>query len=190
MAMSFISQFKSIPKYGIIVLVNKQDNQAYTIFSQSLPTLFCTTLCKLKEGIHDNKLLQDAFNNDLLTLEIVKGYESDPGSTELRNAYEVYTRNSGYKDMRVGYKATSYKLKKYVLNHFRADLCYSEPLVYVCGRSPTLGEIVLGIFHSIPEANEWVSSVYGDKLNDILPVFVDNELTKEYHKLNGYKICR
>lgn len=193
MSNNLLNEFKNIPKSGIIAFLNEQDKSFYLFFSGSLPSLFCTHLLKLKEGIHDCKELQDAFNNDLLHSWVIKGYDKDPGSVELRSEYErivhEYTYTE-YKNMRKSYKAIGYRLKKYVLNDFRGNNYSEQPLVYVCGKSPSLGDIVLGIFDSIPEADEWCESTYGKSTNDLLPIFKDNSLTKEYHDMHGLKICR
>jgi hypothetical protein len=50
--------------------------------------------------------------------------------------------------------------------------------------------MLLGVFTSIPEADEWIQSVYGDKRSDIIPVYCENELTRDYISKNGYEIHR
>jgi hypothetical protein len=188
---NLINDFKNIPKCGIIGFISS--SSYYLFFSSTLPSLFCTHLLKLKEGIHDCKELQDAFNQDDLRCEVIKGYSKDPGSIELRSQYERIVHEykyTEYKNMREGYKAIGYRLKKYVLNDFRREKGNFGPLVYVCGKSPSLGEIVLGIFDSIPEANDWCELTYGKNTSDLIPVFKVNELTQEYHDKHGFKICR
>lgn len=189
----FLQHFKTIPQYGILAFVSEVDKSIYMFFSQTAMSIFCTHMIKLKQGIHDNTSLQHAFNQNLLQLKVIKSYESDPGSIALRADYELLISEHmllGYKDMRNGFKAIGYKIKKYILNDFRSDVSSLPPLVYVCGRSLSLGEVVLGVFDSIPSADEWLNSTYGSKRNDVLPTFVDSDLTREYHKANGYKICR
>lgn len=188
---NLIIDFKNIPKCGIIAFISS--SSYYLFFSSTLPSLFCTHLLKLKEGIHDCKELQNAFDHDDLRCEVIKGYTKDPGSIELRSQYERIVHEYQYtdlKNMREGYKAIGYRLKKYVLNDFRPTMVTCSPLVYVCGRSPSLGEIVLGIFDSIPEANDWCEITYGKNTSNLIPVFKDNDLTREYHDKHGYKICR
>jgi len=191
--LNFLEQFKTIPNTGIIAFISEIDKTVFVFFSNSSFTLFCTHIYKLKLGIHDNKLLQDRFNQNLLTIQVIKGYDSIPESVDLRCEYERTIskfKADGYTDMREGYKAISYRIKIYVLNDFRAVNFAVTPLVYVCGRSTNVEEIVLGIFDSIPLAEEWLNSVYGDKRSGVLPEFVDNELTREYHRINGYEIYR
>lgn len=184
-----LNTLKSIPNSGIITFVNNRDKSVYVFFSSKLFTQFCTHLYKLREGIHDNDSLQQSFNNDLLdikTEDVIISIEP----TSLRSEYDRITReyiSSGYSDMRAGYKASSFKIKKYVLNDFR-DEGSRYPLVYVCGTSYSLGDVVLAIFDSIPEADDWIASVYGDKRIGILPVYCDNELTREYRIKYGYEM--
>ena len=190
---NLMNDLRNIPQSGLITFINNRDKTFYLIFSPRLATTFLTQICKLKDNIHDCKELQLAFNDGLLHSWIERGYDKDPGSIELRSQYERIVHEyitNGFSNMREGYKAIGYRLKKYVLNDFRRETCKSDPLVYVCGKSPSLGEIVLGIFDSIPEANEWCEATYGDKVSELIPIFKDNALTIEYHNKHGYKICR
>jgi hypothetical protein len=187
---------QDIPICGVLGFFNTSilgNPEAYLFFSSTAFTLFCTHLTKLRMHIHDCKGLQDAYDNNTLEFSVVKSYTIDPGPIELRSAYErsiADYRSKGYTDMRDGYKAITYKIKKYVLADFRDNVTRVQPLVYVCGRSPNAGEVVLGIFDSIPNADDWLASTYKGKATDILPIFANNELTIEYHKENGYALYR
>lgn len=190
--MPFIQEIKQYPLVGIIAFIDEPNKSIYAFFSNSSFTLFCTNLCKLRSGIHENKQLQDAFNRDALETVVLKGYEVDPGSLELRSQYklliEQYIQN-GYTDMRKDYSPIGYKLKTFILTDYRNKYIH-KPLVYVVGRSRGVEEIVLGIFDSIPESEEWINSVYGSKRTELLPVFCTNQLTKDYHENNGLAIYR
>ena len=190
---NLLNEFKEVPSSGVIVFLDKSQYSFYTFFSSTLPSLLCTHLLTLKAGTHDNKQLQASFNADSLTHLVVAGYDKDPGSIELRTQYERIVnefKGNEYKNMREGYKAIGYRLKKYVLNDFRGVSYSQQPLIYVCGKSPSLGDIVLGIFDSVPDANEWIELTYGNSVNDLLPIYKDNSLTREYHNKYGLKICR
>lgn len=194
MSANLIIQFKDLPNSGVGLFLNEQDKTFYVFFSPSFSTSFCTHLCKLKDNIHENFLLQDAFNKDLLQLTVYTGYSKDPGSIILRSDYQLavkYNQGMGYSDMRSGYKAVSYKVKSFILNDFRSvgsgDFT-TDPLVYVCAKSANGGCILLGIFRSIPESEEWVTSVYGRVLNGVIPKFAYNELTNLYRDAYGDRL--
>lgn len=191
--MSFlINNLKEVPNIGVSAFVDNANKAVFVFFSNSLFTLFCTHIYKLKLGIHDNKQLQEAFNNNSLDIVHLNSYKEDPGTIELRSEYtrrvDQYV-SMGYKNMRDGYKAISYRIKTYVLTDYR-DIHKMTPLVYVVGRSLNSGEILLGVFDSIPESEEWVKCVYGDKRNEIIPQFCDNDLTKAYIQKYGYEMIR
>lgn len=191
---NLIIQFKDLPNSGVGLFLNEQDKTFYVFFSPSFATSFCTHLCKLKDNIHDNALLQDAFNKDLLQLCIVNSYSKDPGSIILRSDYQLAVEDNkgkGYSDMRAGYKAVSYKVKSFILNDFRPvksrDFT-TDPLVYVCAKSANGGCLLLGIFRSIPESEEWIELTYGRVLVGVTPKFAYNELTNLYRDAHGDRL--
>lgn len=189
---TFLEELIAIPQFGVAAFIDEPNKSVYLYFSNSLYTLFSTHIARLKLGIHDCKPLQDAFDDVRFEIRVLTAFESDPGSIALRTEYvrqQQLFLSAGYKDLRAGYKPIGYKLKTRVLSDYRNNYI-NTPLVYITGRSPCQEEIVLGIFNSIPESTEWVNSIYGDKTNDVLPEFCDNELTQGYLKANGYKLLK
>lgn len=182
MATSMFNQFKDIPPHGLIALISQ--NKVYLLYSVSLPSTFCTLLLKLYNNVHENEQLQAAYNAGTLEHIVIECYEHKPSNDELIRDYKKHLDDmlkGGFTDMREGLRMPKYRVKTYVLNDFRGGV---SPLVYVVGKLKDK-DVVMAVFESLPESEEWVTSKFGSQRVNVLPIYHDNELSLEYFKKFG-----
>lgn len=179
----------TFPLVCIYALVDTSSNSLFPLFSNgnSLNQL-SLHLTQLRRGIHDCKKLQDAFNRNALELRVLKAYEVNQVDLVLRVQASLLFNNSGYTDMTGHYSDIRYRIVTRVDGDYR-DLLAHIPLVYVTLKSRSLEALVIGVFDSMMDADEWLGIHYpGQKITSL--VFATNERTVEYHNTAGYKLIR
>lgn len=184
-----LQQLISFPNSCIYALVDEANKGMFICFCESRGlTSLMPNIVSLKRGVHDYKLLQEAFNNNSLDIRVLKDYKDNPPDEAVIRAEMMHMlAKSGYRDLRGDGPPTSYRLKLRILG-----VDSDTPLVYVSCKSTTVNELLLGIFDSIHEAEDWMSATYPGQRDSvgIIPRFAVNERTREYHKAYGYKLQR
>lgn len=189
--MSLFQTLDSFPISCIYALVDDSTKGMYVYFSETAAIFqLSKAVMELKRGIHDNKIIQNAYNNGLLEVRVLKDYcESPPIEAVIRAECAHIVKNSGYTDLR-GIHLPAYRIKKRVMT----DYAYSDsapPLVYVLAKSTTRDAIVMAICDNMIEADAWIRDTYGSEDSvGIIPSFALNERTREYHRLHGYKLIQ
>jgi len=167
----------------------KSGSSVYPCFSlgNSL-THLSNNITLLRRGTHDCRPLQDAYNAGSLELVVFKSYGVAPIELIVRMEIPGILRSLGLSDMTGYYDNIPYTVKTRVFRNYR-HLNDMYPLVYITMQSRSVEAIVLGVFDSIIEADEWMGIHYpGGVYTQV--VFCDNALTKGYHDAEGYKLIR
>ena len=167
----------------------KSGSSVYPCFSlgNSLSHL-SNNITLLRRGIHDCRKLQEAYNAGSLELVVFKSYEVAPIELLVRIEIPGILRSLGLSDMTGYYDNIPYEVKTRVYYDYRVLLSI-HPLVYVTMQSRSTEAIVLGVFDSMIEADEWKGMYYpGGDYTQV--VFCTNELSKGYHDAEGYKLIR
>jgi hypothetical protein len=161
------------------------NNGVYLQFSNNALYSLSENVTDLKRGIHDCRLLQDAYNRGVVQLKVFKSWDA-PIEGIVARAFCSFIINSGYVDLSNIYTNTRYSIRTQV----RASCVHgrSHPLVYILVQSHSQGAIVAGICDNMVAANNWIREhhVNPDSISDL--VFMDNEHTKTYHEQIGRKL--
>lgn len=183
--------FSHIPLSCIYAYIDTFNHSVYVGFSSSNALYQIADVeTALRKGIHDNKKLQESFNAGYLEFNVIKSYEIPPHDLVLRSEYNVVVNDfikKNYRDMRGQYIPCHFTLKTSIIDdHTRSTK--NGMLVCVFARSKGYRDVVLGLFETVPEANEWLDVNYPNKTDPVVPKFCENSLTKDFHKEHGYEI--
>jgi hypothetical protein len=185
--MPLLNNLLEFPLYCIYVIKDDLNNASLHWSNGNAIDQLALIVTDLRRGIHSNKLLQNAYNRNALSLEVLKMYDSPQSDITIRADAVLLFQQTSYLDMTGKYNNIQYKVYKTIMADYR-DLLRRMPLVYVTIKCTSIGAIVVGIFDNMIEADEWLSKTYPGQVNALR--YCDNELTKVYHKTKGYKLIR
>lgn len=183
---NLFNELNNMPLF-CIYLLKDGDNGYLQWSSGNAVNQLANTITVLKRGIHDNRLLQHAYNRGNLSLEILKVYDCAVEDIIIRMEATILFQKTGLLDMTGKYNDIEYRVIKRVMPDYD-NYRYKVPLVYVTAKSRSVEAIVLGIFKTVYEADDWIALNYPGKVDTL--IFMDNELTHKYHASNGYKLIR
>lgn len=185
--MPILDSLLNVPQNAVFAFVNESKKQVYVQCSKDCLLQFARMIRALRDGLHDNKALQEGFNNNELKLVVVKEFPKDYPEValkaEVRRVIGSYVVN-GYENLRPEAKAPRYKLKVKLMSHYKDGRM--RPLVYVLAVSRRNDKLLMGLFYTFTEAEEWIKeNIPGS--SDFIPRFCNNELTQAYHTEFGHK---
>lgn len=185
--MTYLEDLHSVSVYS---LVSHTTREVYVSYSTSALVECAKTYELLRKGEHHCPRLQELYDNGLLELVEDVAYPSyDIYPPTLRGEYTSVLaeyRNAGYTDLRPEYSPGSYYLDIQVMSS-PFDNKSPTPYVYVLAISSKRGKIVMGLFNTMMDAEDWCRLNFPDK-SCIVPVFEDGELSRAYRDLYGYKL--
>jgi hypothetical protein len=179
-----------VPSCGIASLINLESKEHYTLYSSSLPIELAKVIESLRRGTHSSKSLIDAYHANKLTFKVLDTKPIDYSLYSLRAEYSEWLRefaSKGFSDLRPGHKAPTYRIIKKIYNHFTDGR--RDPLVYVIAVSKRNNKLVLGVFNTLPEADDWVNANFKDVYSGV-PIFHDGELSKAYRNEYGDRLIK
>lgn len=145
-------------------------------------------LTELRQGVF-TPCLQEAYNRGELEIEVIKTYDEKPIMQVMRAEHDALCEDyisRGYQNTRT-FAASNYKLKKRILSDYRNPI-KRPPLVYITARCNNKAELVLAVFTTVPQADQWIAEAYNGNTEKIVPKFKDDELSLGYHQKYGYKL--
>lgn len=176
----------NLPQYATFALVS--GNSVYIVSSRNAVTEYARNLNLIRLGDHPSPEVIQAYKDGTLELLVLHEFTSFPSLTEVRLQYNIELKKllaAGYRNLREDYIPIKYKLKHVVMGSFTRDI--RRPLVYVYAETMNKDRVILGIFKTLAEANEWCSKTYPSKDN-IIPVYHDGELLQMFKKKHGDKL--
>tara|TARA_R110000868_G_scaffold330477_1_gene591442 strand:- start:525 stop:1109 length:585 start_codon:yes stop_codon:yes gene_type:complete len=179
---------KDLPTYSVFAFITGLS--VYIVSSRNAVIEYAKNIELLRSGDHPSKELVEAYNTGNIQLKILHEFPVCPLPREARVQYNIELNKmmaAGYTNLRPNFKSIKYKLQIKILSSFKFRVDY--PLVYVYAQSARWDTLVLGIFRTMYEAEEWATSVFPDRKN-VVPVFHDGELLKEYRELHGMTMKR
>jgi hypothetical protein len=189
--MSILQQLREFPLTAICALIDEKTKSIYMYYS-STNCLNETTrlISSLRKRYHDNKELQRLYDDGGFELFVIKEYKPAPIEqiiraefTEIINKYKA----AGYKNLRENYSPVHYSLCRRILSDFRGNT-RGGSLIYITALSKRSDELLLGCFNNKEEADEWVARTFPGEPEHIVPVFCQNELSREYAIQYGMRI--
>lgn len=167
-----IDQLKTLCKPGLYALINEKDRKVYLGTSTNILTSLNRNICDLKYNRHPCIPSSDSI--EFLFLEEIENRNIQ----KIRLVFYIdYYKNLGYTLYR-NFPGLRYKLSVDIRVDFRKG-CEQFELVYVILKCPSHLNFICGVFRTIPEANEFIESVYKDSIY-YYPVQALNSLTKEF----------
>ena len=182
-----------IPSVGIASLINLESKEHYTLYSTALPIELAKLVESLRKGTHASPELIQAYKDNKLTFKILETYARNADSLVLYSLRASYTEwlkefaSKGYKDLRPGHKAPTYRITKKIYPPYDPDL--ELPLVYVIAVSKRNNKLVLGGFSTVVEADAWIKESFPEPANAV-PQFHDGELSRGYRKDFGERLIK
>lgn len=179
---------QELPTYSVFAFITGLS--VYLVSSRNAVIEYAKNIELLRLGDHPSKELVEAYNNGTLEFRVIHEFPVCPLPREARVQYNLELNkflSLGYTNLRPNFKSIKYKLQIKIRSSFmfRVD----SPLVYVYAQSARWDTLVLGVFRTMYEAEEWATANFPDRKN-IVPVFHDGELLKEYRALHGHTMKR
>ena len=183
-----------IPSVGIASFINLETKQHYTLYSTTLPVEAAKVIESLRKGTHSSPELIQAYKDNKPTFKVLESYLDNANPTlvlyGLRASYTEWLKefdSKGYKDLRPGHKAPTYRITKKVYSPYDPDMVL--PLVYVIAVSKRNNKLVLGVFNTMVDADNWIKEAFPDSSNAV-PQFHDGELSRGYRKHFGERLIK
>lgn len=172
----YFRQFMGLCRPGIYVLIDNRHKRVAVVHTNDLLRSISTTITQIKNNTHPCKKINE--HKDWLSLEILETIE-DRTNRYLRHGYwmNFYTK-MGYKPFYYK-KALEYKVKLDVEPDFTPG--HNNLLAYVHLITLRRDRLPVGVFNTVEEAKEWIETTYRP-MEQIIPVYATNELSREYFK--------
>jgi hypothetical protein len=183
--------FNDIPSCGIASLINLETREHYTLYSGSLPIELAKLIESLRKGTHSCQPLVSAYKDNKLTFKLLDEKSPDYSLYSLRADYTEWLKEfeaKGIKNLRPSHKAPVYRIKVQAYSSFKGDV-KGALLVYVIAISKRNNKLVLGVFNTMPEAQEWVKVSFSN-LDCAVPLFHDGALSREYRAEHGERFVK
>jgi hypothetical protein len=172
-----VSIINQIPKEGIIAFINDSDKKVLIVQGSNLLALLGRIMSELQQGIYTHQEVIEDYNKlKIVVLET----QSDITIRYLQMSYWYdYFVNNGY---------TLYSKTKYSVYRVRSRIVYKRigstlmnvNVELVSTRGNT---ILVGVFKTMLEANEFIETYYSQTTNQYkLPILANNDLTKAYYQ--------
>jgi len=186
-----------IPSCGICSLINLETKEHFTLYSSALPIELAKLIESLRKGTHSCKALVEAYKANKLTYKLLDNKSDDYSLYSLRAEYTEWLREftrKGFTDLRPGHRAPTYRIIKKVYETYKpkpgpGHLHNNKLFVYVIAVSKRNNKLVLGVFETMSEAEEWVKATFPDESN-VVPTFHDGSLSKGYREEFGERLIR
>jgi len=162
-----VKQLLSLPKMGVIALLNDQDRCIYVTHSSCIVESLGKLLRQLQDKTHNcANLIIDREKLRLVVLEVIQ----NPDALGVRTRYWADE-----------YVAKGYGLySKINAVKYRLRVEYDElGNVMVKAVNTRNRGYVIGVFRNLGLANQWINNTYKSK-EYIIPQYATNELTKAY----------
>ena len=162
-----VKQLLSLPKMGVIALLNDQDRCIYVTHSSCIVESLGKLLRQLQDKTHNcANLIIDREKLRLVVLEVIQ----NPDALGVRTRYWADE-----------YVAKGYGLySKINAVKYRLHVEYDElGNVMVKAVNTRNRGYVIGVFRNLGLANQWINNTYKSK-EYIIPQYATNELTKAY----------
>ena len=163
-----ITDYRNIPRSGIIAVIIESSKKVYITQGSSLRTLVGRNINEIEDGVH--KCVKSTDQYRMIVLEGCYDKESRMLHTEY---WKEYYRNIGYEVLSSEKSLLKYKISKRVY----------EGKVEVSLVDSRYARLVVGLFKKMYEAERFIETCYGDSNPFKLPVYAVNELTKENCKI-------
>jgi len=187
--MTVFKDLTEFPLFCIYALIDETSGYIYIQYSNGNALNHLTeTITLLKRNIHDYRVLQHSFNHNLLSLRVIETFDGPIDDILARVKCTLYVQNSGLNDCTGYYNTIQYKVYKRVMDNY-SNFYSNQPLVYVTAKSRSVEAIVLGIFDTMMEADEFIETCHPGLVMRELK-FAGNKHTREYHTVKGYKLIR
>lgn len=165
-------------------LVNHRTKMVYISYSKDV----CTSLARLLRDIHSRNIVYKQMIKDAPKLEFVKleNINIYDGMQEIHLKVDYHIgiyKQLGYSLYNYKHRFQKLKVKIQVEKDYRCKKPYNNDLlVYVKLVSALRKTTVVGVFNTMLEAEEFVSSTF-DGMDIVKPVYSINDLTKDYIKI-------
>lgn len=162
-----VKQLLSLPKMGVIALLNDQDRCIYVTHSSCIVESLGKLLRQLQDKTHNcANLIIDREKLRFVVLEVIQ----NPDALSVRTRYWADE-----------YVAKGYGLySKINAVKYRLRVEYDELGNVVVKAVNTRNRgYVIGVFRNLGLANQWINNTYKSK-EYIIPQYATNELTKAY----------
>lgn len=161
----------NIPRSGIYCLINHKKKMLYIAYSKDI----CTSLSRIVKDIKDKNIIYKQMIKDVKKLEFE--YLEDINNCD--TTLDIHLKLGFYIDK---YKHLGYTLynNRYKHLQLKVSIIPSNDLkfVHVTLVSKTYKRIVVGVFESIYEAQEF-ATVF-DNMDLVKPIYAINDLTRNY----------
>lgn len=177
---------KDLPTYSVFGFISGLD--VYLVASRNSVIEYAKNLELLRLGDHPSKELVEAYRNGNIRFKVFHEFPICPLPREARLQYNIELNKllaAGYNNLRPNFKSIKYKVCVKIAGSFRFHT--PEALVYVYAQSVRGNTLVLGIFNTLHDAEDWINASFPNR-DDITPVFHDGELLREFRAVHGDKM--
>ena len=170
-----VKQLLSLPKMGVVALINEQDRLIYVTHSSCIIQTIGRLLRQLKDNTHS--CLNLIIDRDKLKFVVLE---------EIKNSNALSVRTRYWLDSYLARGYAAYSKINAVKYHLRIEYDVLNN-VLVKAVNTRNRSFVIGVFRNLGLANQWINNTYKDK-EYIIPQYANNTLTKTY--LDKYDVQR